>query len=312
MLSHPRAGNAAACSRNALSEALSPGSRTNAPAAARESGDPPSSDGAVLEPEGTSTQPSWRAFARAPLGRSRRVPGLGGVLPLPRSGTSRREVPVVTRAGPLCSHAHARHAGATGESKVNAFDALPVVAHRPNRTPRSAGRGRGNAAHSWACSGFTSQSTGRRAPPPGGRSVDRRHSENPRTCGAVHARLEEADPRSLETPVAAVRRPGGSGSRSVRERSDGQRAERQRRPRCTNGARSGRHRRETGRSRAPDPRPRGLEVILRVLFDKLGSHVLARRISSRRLRQEHTRETPRVPAARSRLPRSVRPRVFGA
>lgn len=53
-------------------------------------------------------------------------------------------------------------------------------------------------------------------------------------------------------------------------------------------------------------------MILRVLFDKLGSHVLARRISSRRLRQEQLRETPRVPAARSRLLRSVRPRVFGA
>lgn len=217
MLSHWRAGNAAACSRNALSEALSPGSRTNAPAAARESGDPPSSDGAVLELEGTSTLPSWRAFARALLGRSRRVPGLGGVLRAAGSGTSRREVPAVTRAGPLCSHAHARRAGATGASKVNAFGALPVALHRPTalRVPREAGgetlltRGRARVSLRRA------RVFGRRL-----RASVPSIEDTPKTRepAGPFTRASRQRVFGARDAGAAVRRPGGSGSRSVRER----------------------------------------------------------------------------------------------
>lgn len=167
-----------------------------------------------------------------------------------------------------------------------------------NRTPRPAGRGRGNAPHSWACSGFTSQSrtsTGAVSPRASRRSktlrkpaILRGRSRAPRESGSteLRRRCRREAPRTFGLPE--------------RQRAFGRVASRKTTSAPLLDGRSKRAaRRETSRSRTPGFRPRGLEVIPGcsltswVSTSSLDASRLASSVRSTR------RDTPRSGRARS-------------
>jgi hypothetical protein len=171
-----------------------------APAAPRESGDPPSSGGGVVDPEGTSTPPSWPAFARASPGRSWRVPGLGSVFPaaqLRHAATRGARRHASWASVQLCA-CSARWRDRCIEA--HPFGAPPVVAPRPTalRAQRSADgetlltRGRARVS--------LRRAEHRRAPLHRARCGRSKTLRKPANLGAVHARL------------------GGSGSSEPRHR----------------------------------------------------------------------------------------------
>lgn len=248
---------------------------------------------------GTGVRASALGRSRRARGRWRRTPGRKC------SRVARREVPWSVRAG-----VRVAIRGLARSTRLV----------RPGRTlgarcPRSAdqtvagrelGGGRGNV-HSWTCSGLISMGRGLRAS---------RSARAPWTEGVPHPWSAGPFTRALFRNGPGVW-PLVSAAKARRDRAPGMpevvsarhEAERKRRLRGSAGDRSGQRAvKRAAHARSVGSGPRGRRGEIRVLFEKLGTLVLARRISLHRPPAGAQREAPRVPATHGRWPCTVRSR----